>query len=60
MTGLLVLGILIIIGIVALVTYKVRSGRADKALAQGRQDKIQAERTEDADRAAAREKKDQK
>ncbi len=59
MTGLLVLGILIIIGIAALVTYKVRSGRADKALAQGRQDRIRAEKIEDADRAAAREKKNQ-
>ncbi len=60
MTGLLVLGILIIIGIAALVTYKVKSGRTDRALAQGRQDRIQAERIEDADRATAREKKNPK
>ena len=45
MVGLYVLGGLIVVGIVALIVYKVKWGRAGKAEARGRQEKIDGERS---------------
>ncbi len=56
--GLYILGGLIVVAIVALIFYKVKSGRADRAESRGRADKIEKERVEEVDRVESRRRKD--
>jgi hypothetical protein len=53
-TGLFVLGGLVVVGIVALIVFKTRAGKAANTLARGRSDKIEEERVEEVARTEAR------
>ena len=44
MVGLYIFGGLIVVGIVALIVFKTKSGRADRAVARGRAEKIEEEK----------------
>ncbi len=46
MVGLYIFGGLVVVVILALIFFKVKWGRADKAVARGRADKIEGERIE--------------
>ena len=48
MIGLYIFGGVIVLGVVALIFYKAKWGRADKAAARGRAGKIEEERIEEA------------
>ena len=50
---------LVIIGIAALIVYKIKWGRSDRAEARGRKDRIEEERVEEAGRAETRRKKEE-
>ncbi len=54
MVGLYIFGVLVIIGIVALFVFRAKSGRTDRTVARGREERISVEKIKDADRAEAR------
>lgn len=54
MAGLYIFGGLIVVGIVALIVFKMKSSRADRVVARGRAEKIEEERIEAVAKADAR------